>query len=113
MNKKTLTIGEVQSSLREGRTTATALAETHLAAIAAGDGEIGSFLTVTRERALAKAAQIDRLVEKGDPLPPLAGVPVGIKDVLMTAGERRALRRNQRCAPRIRWRRLPRQAQLR
>jgi len=83
-----LTIGEVQSSLREGRTTATALAETHLAAIAAGDGEIGSFLTVTRERALAKAAQIDRLVEKGDPLPPLAGVPVGIKDVLMTAGER-------------------------
>jgi len=88
MNKKTLTIGEVQSSLREGRTTATALAETHLAAIAAGDGEIGSFLTVTRERALAKAAQIDRLVEKGDPLPPLAGVPVGIKDVLMTAGER-------------------------
>jgi aspartyl-tRNA(Asn)/glutamyl-tRNA(Gln) amidotransferase subunit A len=88
LTNNALTIGEVQSSLREGRTTATALAETHLAAIAAGDGEIGSFLTVTRERALAKAAQIDRLVEKGDPLPPLAGVPVGIKDVLMTAGER-------------------------
>ncbi len=88
MTNEALTIGEVQSTLREGRTTATALAEAHLAAIAAGDGEIGSFLTVTRERALAKAAQIDRLVEKGDPLPPLAGVPVGIKDVLMTAGER-------------------------
>jgi aspartyl-tRNA(Asn)/glutamyl-tRNA(Gln) amidotransferase subunit A len=88
ITSEALTIGEVHSSLREGHTTATALAEAHLAAIATHDGEIGSFLTVTRERALAKAAQIDRLVEKGDPLPPLAGVPVGIKDVLMTAGER-------------------------
>ena len=88
MNTKTLTIGEVHSSLREGRTTATALAESYLSAIAAHDAEIGSYLTVTRERALAKAAQIDHLVEKGDPLPPLAGVPVGIKDVLMTAGVR-------------------------
>ncbi len=88
MNTKTLTIGEVHSSLRKGRTTATALAESYLSAIAAHDAEIGSYLTVTRERALAKAAQIDHLVEKGDPLPPLAGVPVGIKDVLMTAGVR-------------------------
>ena len=88
MNTKTLTIGEVLSGLRERRTTATALAESYLSAITAGDGAIGSYLTITRERALAKAAKIDLLAEKGDPLPPLAGVPVGIKDVLMTAGVR-------------------------
>ena len=88
MNTKTLTICEVLSGLRERRTTATALAESYLSAIAAGDGAIGSYLTITRERALAKAAEIDLLAEKGDPLPPLAGVPVGIKDVLMTAGVR-------------------------
>ena len=88
MNTKTLTIGEVLSGLRERRTTATALAESYLSAITAGDGAIGSYLTITRERALAKAAEIDLLAEKGDPLPPLAGVPVGIKDVLMTAGVR-------------------------
>ncbi len=88
MNTKTLTICEVLSGLRERRTTATALAESYLSAITAGDGAIGSYLTITRERALAKAAEIDLLAEKGDPLPPLAGVPVGIKDVLMTAGVR-------------------------
>ena len=37
---------------------------------------------------MAKAAEIDQMAERGDPLPPLAGVPVGIKDVLMTRGVR-------------------------
>ena len=65
-----------------------ALAEAHYAQIASQDQTIGSFLTLTKERAQAQAERIDRLAEKGDPLPPLAGVPVGIKDVLMTRGER-------------------------
>ena len=68
--------------------TATALAEAFYGKIAAEDEKIGAFLTLSKSRAMAKAAEIDQMAERGDPLPPLAGVPVGIKDVLMTRGVR-------------------------
>jgi aspartyl-tRNA(Asn)/glutamyl-tRNA(Gln) amidotransferase subunit A len=41
---------------------------------------------VDREYALAQAARIDRIAAKGEPLPKLAGVPFGIKDVLTLEG---------------------------
>ncbi len=66
------------------------MAEQHYARIAAEDGPdgkgINSFLALSRERAMAQAAKIDALAAKGDALPPLAGVPVGIKDVLTMTG---------------------------
>ncbi|MGA3125403.1 MAG: Asp-tRNA(Asn)/Glu-tRNA(Gln) amidotransferase subunit GatA [Candidatus Korobacteraceae bacterium] len=83
-----LTIAAARSLVASRETSAVALAEAHYAQIENRDAAIGSFLTLTRERALAQAGRIDRLAEKGDPLPPLAGVPVAIKDVLMTRGER-------------------------
>jgi aspartyl-tRNA(Asn)/glutamyl-tRNA(Gln) amidotransferase subunit A len=88
MELKTLTMDVARSLVQRREVTAQAMAEAHFAAIDAGDKAIGSYLTVTRERGLAQADRIDRMAEKGDPLPPLAGVPVGIKDVLMTRGER-------------------------
>ncbi len=84
------TIESVRSAIAAGTTTATALAEAHYARIAADDGPegkgINSFLALTRERALAQAAKIDALAAAGEPLPALAGVPVGIKDVLAMTG---------------------------
>jgi len=85
-----MTIDEVRTSLANGTTTATAIAEQHYARIAADDGpsgkDIHSFLSLSRDRALAQAAKIDALAKSGDTLPPLAGVPVGIKDVLTMTG---------------------------
>ncbi len=67
-----------------------AVAEEHYTKIAAQDGPDGknihSFLALSRERALAQASKIDAMAAKGDELPPLAGVPVGIKDVLVMQG---------------------------
>jgi aspartyl-tRNA(Asn)/glutamyl-tRNA(Gln) amidotransferase subunit A len=62
------------------------LAEAHFSEIASRDETIGSYLSLTRARALEQATRIDALAEKGDPLPKLAGVPVAIKDVLVTKG---------------------------
>ncbi|MGH9600931.1 MAG: Asp-tRNA(Asn)/Glu-tRNA(Gln) amidotransferase subunit GatA, partial [Terriglobales bacterium] len=45
-------------------------------------------LTLCRERALAQAERVDRMAKRGQPLPPLAGVPVAIKDVILTRGVR-------------------------
>jgi aspartyl-tRNA(Asn)/glutamyl-tRNA(Gln) amidotransferase subunit A len=84
----TLTIDDARSMVQSRRLSAVELAEAHFSEIASRDETIGSYLSLTRARALEQAKRIDLLAEKGDPLPKLAGVPVAIKDVLMTRGER-------------------------
>ncbi len=86
MEVESLTIDAARSAMAEGTVTATALAEMHYDRIAAEDGRINSFLSLSRERAMAQAEKIDRMAAKGEPLPVMAGVPVGIKDVLVMQG---------------------------
>jgi len=62
---------------------------------------IRAYLTISPERALAQALEIDRKVRAQEPLPPLAGVPVAVKDVLSTKGVRTT------CASRILERYIP------
>jgi aspartyl-tRNA(Asn)/glutamyl-tRNA(Gln) amidotransferase subunit A len=88
MDLSSLTVESARRAVAERQVTATALAEDFYRKIAAEDVPIHAWLTLSKERALARAAEIDRLAGKGDPLPPLAGVPMGIKDVLMTRGVR-------------------------
>jgi aspartyl-tRNA(Asn)/glutamyl-tRNA(Gln) amidotransferase subunit A len=83
-----LTIDSARAAVAERRTSATALAEAFYAKIGSDNPKIGAYLILSKERGLEKASEIDRLANKGDNLPPLAGVPVGIKDVLVTKGVR-------------------------
>ena len=82
------TIDEVRSAIRERQTTAVSLAESFYSKIEATDAAVGAYLTLCKDRAMQKAAAIDALASNGDDLPPLAGVPVGIKDVMVTRGVR-------------------------
>ncbi len=79
-------ISSLRAAIGSRETTAVAVVESSLARVAAEDPRIHAFLSVDREFALAQAAHIDQLVAAGDPLPPLAGVPFGIKDVLTLEG---------------------------
>ena len=88
MDLKSLTIDAARSAVQEGKTTATALAEMFYAKIEMDDSKIGAYLILSKERALARAAEMDALAAKGETLPPLGGVPVGIKDVMVTRGVR-------------------------
>ncbi|HET7205515.1 MAG TPA: Asp-tRNA(Asn)/Glu-tRNA(Gln) amidotransferase subunit GatA [Terriglobales bacterium] len=88
MDLNSLTVDETRSAIAERKTTATALAEAFYANIGKQDSEIGAYLTLCKDRALLKAAGIDNLAARGDELPPLAGVPVAIKDVMVTQGVR-------------------------
>ncbi len=83
-----LTVGGVLELVFGGAGGAVALAEQHYARIAEDDGPrgINSFLALSRERALAQAERIDGMVARGEELPVLAGVPVGVKDVLAMRG---------------------------
>jgi aspartyl-tRNA(Asn)/glutamyl-tRNA(Gln) amidotransferase subunit A len=71
-------------------TSATALAERHYARITELDGDAGlginSFLSLSRERALAQAARVDDLLARGEDAGPLAGIPVAVKDVFAMRG---------------------------
>jgi aspartyl-tRNA(Asn)/glutamyl-tRNA(Gln) amidotransferase subunit A len=88
MDLSGFTIDSARSAIAGRKTSATALAEAFYAKIESDDPKIGAYLILSKDRALAKAADVDRHAEKGEPLPPLAGVPVGIKDVLVTKGVR-------------------------
>ena len=88
MNLNLLTIDAARTAVQERKTSAVSLAEAYYAKIESDDPKIGAFLTLSKERALAKAAEMDALAAKGEKLPPLGGVPVGIKDVMVTKGVR-------------------------
>ena len=92
----TMTIDTVRAEIEAGRARATDLAVAHYDRIAATDvrGEggrekpdaINAFLALSKERAMAQAERIDAMAARGEALPVLAGVPVGIKDVLTMKG---------------------------
>ncbi|WP_094555669.1 Asp-tRNA(Asn)/Glu-tRNA(Gln) amidotransferase subunit GatA [Synechococcus sp. 1G10] len=81
-------IAEWRGQLERGEMSARELTDQHLARIEAVDAELHSFLEVTAERARADADRIDAARAAGDTLPPLAGVPLAIKDNLCTKGIR-------------------------
>jgi aspartyl-tRNA(Asn)/glutamyl-tRNA(Gln) amidotransferase subunit A len=88
MNLDLLTIDAARSAVQEGKTSAAMLAESFYSKIQSDDPKIGAFLTLCKDRALAKALEMDALAAKGEKLPPLGGVPVAIKDVMVTKGVR-------------------------
>ncbi|HUA91336.1 MAG TPA: Asp-tRNA(Asn)/Glu-tRNA(Gln) amidotransferase subunit GatA [Terracidiphilus sp.] len=80
------TLSALRADLMEGRTKAADLAVSYYEQIEKKNPHLNIYLSLTKERALEQAARIDELAAKGDPLPALAGVPVGIKDVLVVQG---------------------------
>ena len=79
-------IHELTEAYRRSESTPTAATEAFLARIARLDGELGAYLTVTREQALRAAADADARYRAGKPLGPLDGAPLVYKDVLCTRG---------------------------
>lgn len=72
--------------IREGAVSAIEVTEATIARIAARDGQLNSFTTVTAERARAEAAAIDAARARGETLPPLAGAPYAVKNLFDLEG---------------------------
>jgi aspartyl-tRNA(Asn)/glutamyl-tRNA(Gln) amidotransferase subunit A len=82
------TIQGVKQALAAKKVSARELATEHFQRITARNKEMNVFLTLSEERAYAQADRIDADVAVGRPLPPLAGVPIAVKDVISTRGLR-------------------------
>lgn len=81
-------IAEWREQLKRGEVSARELTDQHLSRIEAVEPSINAYTEVTAERARADADRIDAARAAGEELPPLAGVPLAIKDNLCTRGVR-------------------------
>ena len=84
--EKPKTLAALRDEIAAGRTKAMDLAASYYARIEEKNPRLNVYLSLTKERALAQAAHIDDLVRQGDSLPVLAGIPMGIKDVMVMQG---------------------------
>src|SRR5690242_21513156 len=83
-----LSVREAADRVRRRDVSAVELTRAAVARIAQVDGQLGAFLTEAEVDAVAAAEAIDRRVAAGQDPGPLAGVPVGVKDIICTAGLR-------------------------
>ena len=81
-----LSVEALGARFRDGSATPSAATQEYLARVAALDPKVRAFTTVTREAALAQAAEADARFRAGAPRGPLDGVPIALKDVLCTRG---------------------------
>ena len=84
--EKPKTLSKLHEGIASGLLKATDLATGYYQRIEQVNPRLNVYLSLTKERALAQAAKVDAAAAKGDRLGPLAGVPVGIKDVLVMRG---------------------------
>jgi len=83
---RNLTIGSIQAGLREKTFSAAEVAEEALRV--GKEDEHNAYVRLCPDEAFAAAKQVDDAIAAGDKLGPLAGVPVAVKDVIMTDGVR-------------------------
>jgi aspartyl-tRNA(Asn)/glutamyl-tRNA(Gln) amidotransferase subunit A len=86
MNLNDLTITQATKDLRDKKYSARELTEEFLHQIDEKDSEIGAFLSVRRDRALAEAADADKTINSGQG-GHLCGIPLALKDNLCLTGE--------------------------
>jgi aspartyl-tRNA(Asn)/glutamyl-tRNA(Gln) amidotransferase subunit A len=86
MELHTLTIHELHNLLVKKKATSREATEAFYRRIREADKKIKAYLLLTEEEAFRQADQVDRKIAKGEEIGDLAGVPIGLKDILCTKG---------------------------
>jgi aspartyl-tRNA(Asn)/glutamyl-tRNA(Gln) amidotransferase subunit A len=82
------TIESIRAGLLGKKFSAVEIAEEALKVAEAENPKTNAYLKLSPERAVDAARKVDAQIAKGEPLGPLAGVPVAVKDVILTKGLR-------------------------
>lgn len=77
-------MSELAAGLRAREFSGRELVQTYLDRISALDDRVHAFVTVAAEEALRAGDLVDQRLARGDAVPPLAGIPIGIKDSIPT-----------------------------
>lgn len=82
-----LSVGEMRNGLLQRKFSAVELVRAHLERIKTTNEVLNSFITVTEEQAIKQAAVADKtLADKGPSSPALTGVPLAVKDNIVSLG---------------------------
>ncbi|MEJ8473595.1 amidase [Roseibium algae] len=81
-----LTASEAARKIRAGLLTSTDLVKACLTRIEETDGQLKAWALIDPEHALAQASQMDAIRQSGRPMGSLHGLPIGLKDIIDTAG---------------------------
>ena len=79
-----MSAAKIAEAVRGGEVSAAEVTEAHLARIEQVDPQVRAFLFVAGDQAREAARAVDRRRAAGEPLGPLAGVPLALKDVFTT-----------------------------
>lgn len=74
------TSSEQRKALLNKEISAQELVNAHYARIEKVDSTLGAYNSLCKEQALETAKNVDEKIAKGEPLPPLAGIPLALKD---------------------------------
>lgn len=88
MEITSLTVHELQEKLKSGELTSLDITKAYTDRIAEKEKDVQAFVTDLSEEALKQAKQIDEKRKAGETTSDLAGIPVGIKDIICTKGVR-------------------------
>lgn len=86
MNLMSLTAVQLGRKIKEKEVSVTEAVEAALKQIDANEAELNCYVTVDRDGALKRAAEVQKLIDEGALKNPLAGVPVAVKDNMCTKG---------------------------
>ena len=88
MDLHQLTIHQLHELLIKKEVTSREATEALYQRIQEMDGKISAYLLLTRKEALQQAERVDRKIAEGKEIGDLAGIPIGLKDILCTKGIR-------------------------
>ncbi len=83
-----LTAMEMKKKIEDKEISSRDIVEAHLHQIEDIEEELNAFITITKEEALQSADRIDEKIKNGEKLGSLAGIPIGIKDNIVTKNVR-------------------------
>lgn len=88
MDLTKLSAFEMRTKISKKEITSRQLIEAHFKKIEEVEGDINAFITLNKEDALKNADRVDRKIANGEKIGLLAGIPIGVKDNIMTKGLR-------------------------
>lgn len=86
MDFRTDLVTDLATAVRSGEVSAQTLVAHALETIETTNGTVNAFVAVAAERALDDAANLDARIRAGEDVGPLAGIPIGVKDLEDAAG---------------------------
>jgi len=81
-----LTALEIASGIRAKKFSVPEVVGNYIAEIEKNDKKYNAFLAVSKESAIRRAGEVQSRIDKGEDISPLAGVPIALKDNIVTKG---------------------------